>query len=82
MTVRNELPKCGPFQEQRQQPWLPGQKPFSPPQTCANAAGRAPLALGPHQRLILLGHVHALLMCLFPSHILVLMGQTMVKSRL
>lgn len=88
MTVKNELQECGPFWQhlclaerraaQRQEPCFPSQKPFAPQQTCANA----PLALGPHQRLFLLGHVHALLMCLFPAHILVLMGQTMVKSRL
>lgn len=75
MTVRNELHKCGSFWQhlwlaerqaaQRQELWFPVQKPFTPQQTCANAAGRAPLAFGPHQRLILLGHVRALLMCLF-----------------
>lgn len=60
----------------------PAQKLFGPQQTCTNAAGHAPLAFGLHQRLILPGHVHVLLVCLFPTHILVLMGQTMVKSML
>lgn len=39
-----------------------------------NAAGRAPLAFVSHLRLILPAYVHALLVCLSPNYILILMG--------